>query len=276
MRFDFYAASIPSPISHCINSLIESHPGTLLPSLPVKPYSEGLEHLETGFRLYHGGTNPDPYFVATGEDAALGAEFLRRVFPSHRVTRADVAYDFIEPGGFDRIVRILDPIARAGRVKVMFIGDPSPNPTEGRSMYFGSKDSDVRVRVYEKDLEQLARGIEGAPKGWVRCELQTRPRKARKSAAASMSEEALWGLSKWSLKALEQVLGVTVPYHPDRSMRESTAARSVRYMCEQYGNAMRAFVDEHGRKALDRQISDALLKGTALDPASKPRKRFDA
>lgn len=260
MRFDYYAASIPAPVKHCLAILSPALGGEFLSAKPVRPYTDGLECVVGGFRLYHGGENPHPYFVATGEDAVLGAEVLRRSFPSHRVARADVAYDFIEPGGFDRVVALLDPIARKAGVRVIFYGDPSPTQKAGRTMYFGSPDSDVRLRVYEKGLEQRGKGVEPdlAPESWIRVELQTRPRKERKSAAAVMTEAELFGLSRWSLKAAEMVLGVTVPYSPDMSMRETTTERAIRFMCQQYGSAMRAYVERHGRKALDRRIESAL------------------
>lgn len=267
MRFDYYAATIPEPVKPCLEGLSRDLGGQFLPIRPLKNYSDGLECVVGGFRLYHGGQNPHPFFVATGEDAAAGAGVLRRSFPSHRVARADVAYDFIELGGFERVVQLIDPIARRAKVKVLQIGDPSPERKTGRTIYFGSEDSDVRIRVYEKDLEQIAKGNHNVPAGWVRVELQTRPRKARKSLVASMTEAELFGLSRWSLKAAEAVLGVTVPYTPDRSMRESTTERAIRHMIDQYGNAIGRFVEQYGRKAFDRRISDKLLEGSILDQA---------
>lgn len=269
MRFDYYAASIFQPAELCLQGLSRDLGGDFLSTRPLKNYTTGFECVAGSFKLYSGGQNPHPFFVATGEDAAKGAEVLRRIFPSHRVARADVAYDFIEAGGFDRVVALIDPIVRRAKVKVLLMGDPAPDQTSGRTMYYGSEDSDVRIRVYEKDLEQISKGNSNVPAGWVRVELQTRPRKARKSLAASMTEAELFGLSKWSLKAAEAVLKVTVPYTPDRSMRESTTERAIRHMIDQYGAAIGRFVEKHGRKEFDRRITDKLLEGTPLDPADR-------
>lgn len=269
MRFDYYAATIPQPVELCLEGLSRGLGGDFLTARPLQSYTTGFECITGSFRLYCGGQNPHPFFVATGEDAATGAEVLRRVFPSHRVARADVAYDFIEAGGFDRVVALIDPIVRKAKVKVTFIGDPAPGQTAGRTMYFGSKDSDVRIRVYEKDLEQIAKGNPNVPAGWVRVELQTRPRKVRKSLAASMTEAELFGLSQWSLKAAEAVLGVTVPYTPDRSMRESTTERAIRHMIDQYGSAIGRFVEQYGRKEFDRRITNKLLQGSEADPLDR-------
>lgn len=271
MRFDYYAATIPDHGADYLAVLLGLElGGEFLTAKALKNYTHGLECVAGSFKLYHGGQNPDPFFVASGEDAATAAEVLRREFPSHTVARADVAYDFIELGGFDRVVALIDPIVRKAKVQVMLYGDPDPKAgrNTGRTMYYGSKDSDIRIRVYEKGLEQRGKGVpdDMAPEGWIRVELQSRPRKARKKQAASMTEAELFGLSKWSLKAAEAVLGVTVPYTPDTSMRETTTERAIRHMIDQYGSAIGRFVDQYGRKAFDKRISDKLLQGSKADP----------
>lgn len=274
MYFDYYAATIPHPAGLCMEALSEELGAKFLKARAHRNYTNGFENPAGSFWLYHGGHNPHPFFVSTGQDASTGAEALRKLFPDHSVARADVAYDFIKPKGFDRVVERIDPIARKARVKVKFVGDPSPDQTDGRTMYYGSPDSDVIVRVYEKDKERISSGAspESVPEGWTRVEVQTRPRKARKRLVASMKEREVFGLSKWSMEVATEVLKLqgAIPYRPDRSMRESTADRAVRHMLEQYGNAMRAFVAVHGRKALDRQINDVLLDDTPLSKRRKP------
>lgn len=258
MRFDYYAATIPAAVTHCHSEILKEFPGALLNDKPVKPYTHGVRHLEHGFRVYHGGINPHPFFVASGEESQRAAEFVRRVYPSHRVARADVAADYIEPGGFDRVVRILDPIARAAGVSVTFIGDPSPTQTAGRTYYYGSASSDVRICVYEKGLHQRSLGFQNVPADWFRVELRVRPRKERKSITAGLKADEMWGLSRWSLKAAEHVLGVSAPYEPDVSMRESTTEKAVAHMIHQYRRALQAFVAQYGRETLDQRITEAL------------------
>ena len=268
-RFDYYAATVPDfSAGYLAEVLGKEFGGDFLTSKPVSPYTNGRECIAGSCRLYYGGENPWPFLVASGEDAATAAKVLRREFPKHTVARADVAYDFIEQGGFDRVVELIEPIVRKAKVRVMFYGDPDPSQKAGRTMYYGSKHSDIRIRVYEKGLEQRGKGVpdDMAPENWIRVELQSRPRKARKKFAASMTEAELFGLSKWSLKAAEAVLGVTVPFTPDTSMRETTTERAIRHMIDQYGSAIGRFVDLHGRKAFDNRISEKLLQGSKLDP----------
>lgn len=258
MQFDYYAASIPSSLSHCKNNIISFFPGELAAEKPVKPFTHGLRHLDRGFRLYHGGCNPLPFFVASGADAVAGAEFVRSVYPAHRVSRADVAYDFAEPGGFDRVIRLLDPIARAAGVAVTFMGDPAPGQRTGRTMYYGSPKSDVRLCIYEKGLHERSRGSQSASEHWCRVELRVRPRKERKSLTADLKAAEMWGLARWTAKAAEQLIGSAPEYVPDPSIRQSAADKAVAHMLRQYARALRAYVDQHGRETLDKGITAAL------------------
>lgn len=258
MHFDYYAATIPSSVSHCHQSILNHFSGSFIPEKPQRPFTQAVRHKEGGFRVYHGGVNPHPFFVASGDVAEDGKDFVRKVYPLHRVARADVAFDFCELGGFDRMVKIIDPIARNARAAVTFLGDPSPGQTAGRTMYFGSWKSDVQVKVYEKGLEQRGKGVADAPDDWIRVELKTKPRKDRKARAATMDEDQLWGLSKWTRTALEKLDGTVVEYHPDRSMRKSTVERAIDHMCVQYGSSMRTFADEHSAELLLDRIRDVL------------------
>lgn len=257
MPFDYYAATLPTSVSHVQAMLLEAFPGSLEASNPVRPFTHGMQHREEGFRIYHGGVNPHPFFVASGAETPRATEFIRRVYPSHRVARADVAIDTIEEGGFDRLVGIIDPIARKAGVSVTMVGDPSETRTTGRTMYFGSWSSDVRLYVYEKDKEQEAKGLPFHP-GHVRVELRTRPRKDRKALAATMDEDQLWGLSAWTRQVLQELDGTVVLHTPDRSIRKSTATRAVEHMLQQYAGPMRAFVQEHSAEVLLARIADVL------------------
>lgn len=258
MHFDWYAATLPASVNHCHNSIINHFSGSFIPEKPQRPYKQAVRHKEGGFRVYHGGPNPHPFFVASGEVAEIGRDFVREFYPIHRVARADVAFDFREEGGFERMVQIIEPIARKSGAAVTFLGDPEPGQKAGRTMYFGSWKSDVQLKVYEKGLERRAKGVPDAPEDWIRVELKTQPRKERKSLAATMDEDQLWGLSKWTKATLEKLDGTVVEYQPDRSMRKSTADRAVAHMLKQYAGPMRAFVQEHSVEVLLDRIRDVL------------------
>lgn len=258
MRFDYYAATLPASVSLCTDWISKTFKGVLVDEKPVKPYKHGVRHHQRGFRLYWGGENPHPFFVASGASAIEAAAALRSDFPHHRVSRADVAFDFRQDGGFDRMVAAIDPIARASRVAVCFVGDPDNRHDTGRTMYYGSPKSDVRIVVYEKGLHEASRGDKTAPRDWVRVELRVRPRKDRKALCRALSPSEMWGLAKWSVAVSSDVLGAVTPYQPDQSLRRSNADKAVSHMLRQYAASLRAFCDEHGQEELFARIREVV------------------
>lgn len=260
MRFDYYAATVPAQISHCIKKLSESHGDQFSEAKPVAPYKKAVQHDFTGLRLYSGGQNPFPHLVISGDRSPFAANFIRKTYPTHKVSRADVCIDFIEAGGFDRVKLILNAIAADIRPKPivpMLFGPETDHADVGRSIYYGSPKSDVRIVIYEKGKQMRAQG-HVVSADWFRIELRVRPRKARKDAAAVLTEADLWGFSKWSLSASKAVLNVCPEYHPDQSLRQSTAEQAVRHMLKQYRRAMMRYSDEIGEAQFFRQIKEAL------------------
>lgn len=256
MNFDYYAATLPAQISHCQETIKEEFSGIFAAEKPVSPYKMGVRHMETGFRLYWGGENPRPFFVSSGRSAVSGADFVRTVYPSHRVSRIDVAVDFDEVGGFDRVRALLDPIARQRNVDLLFMGDPDPASKAGRTMYYGSPTSDVRICLYEKGLREARTGSQTASEGWTRLELRVRPRKERKAIAARSTASELWGFSKWSAEVSEKVLHQIVPFTPDPSLRRSASENAINHMMRQYGARIAEYISQHGRPAFNALIDE--------------------
>ena len=257
MRFDWYGATVPAQVSHCVSTITAEHGGFFFETPPQSPYKIGLRHSETDFRLSHGGQNPLPYLDASGARAPACATFIRQHYPAHRVARADVCQDFVAAGGYDRITRLLIPVARQARAKVVQYSDPEPALGDGRTLYLGSEKSDVRLTVYEKGRLERSKGAD-VPVDWFRVELRVRPRKHRKSLAAEMEPVDFFGLARWTLQACELVAGHAPEYVPDLSLRACSTEQSVRHMLRQYSGKLRAYVDLYGRKSLDQLLTDHL------------------
>lgn len=258
MRFDYYAATIPAQPSHCYNEIIKEFGGAMIDENPIRPYKIGKRHVGHNIRVYSGGCNPLPHIVTSGSESELGSQFLRSVYPKHRVSRADVCADFFEPGGFDRVAAILDSIATEIGMEPDQIGPRLAGSQKGRTIYYGAPSSDVRIRIYEKGLKEIGEGSKTASPDWFRVELQTRPRKQRKASAALLSPSQLWGFSKWTTKAAAQVLDLYPEYLPDASLRQSTAAKAVHHMLKQYHRPMAAYAKEIGHEALLAKIAESL------------------
>nr|CRY96576.1 hypothetical protein [uncultured prokaryote] len=259
MKFDYYAASLPATVGHCQSTIISMFGEGVTQQKPISPFKFGASHVGEGFRWYWGGENPRPYFVASGRSAIAGAEFVRDAYPDHRVSRVDVCTDFDEAGGWDRITRLIEPIARKSGVEILFMGDPDAKKKTGRTMYFGSKASDVRLCVYEKGLHERKLGAIGVSENWFRVELRVKPRKERKGIAAHSTQAELWGMAKWTQRVAENVLQNEVPFIPDISLRKSSADQAFEHMLKQYASTMREISRLYGAKHLMQRIKNELV-----------------
>lgn len=138
------------------------------------------------------------HLIGTGPMSPAVAGFLRRMYPGHSVSRADVALDVTAPGCFDPLWRrvhvravgmkprpVLTELAGdwaddIGTRRDAWVALDRPAP-KGRTFYAGGRSSRMRIRVYEKGLQQL--GLDpscGASPDWVRVEWQIRPDSSQK------------------------------------------------------------------------------------------------
>lgn len=131
---------------------------------------------------------------------------LQQMFPNHGVSRLDACEDYAEPGVWDKLEAMLAKVCAEHRVSMSPFGEGHVRPdgtrdaTKGRSWYCGSKSSPFRIVLYEKGLEQLAKGIPADP-NWVRLEVRIRPASKAKALVGGMGLKPcdLLGFSKWGL-----------------------------------------------------------------------------
>lgn len=150
------------------------------------------------------GTQPN----GAVRDAVAG---LARRGVAARATRLDSAFD-IFGGDFDRIadaVKVAAQTPHGGAPVRSFERWDSPH---GATLYVGSRAASVRVRVYQKGLEQRGKGNVAAPLDWVRVELQWRPQKTMRAAALLLSPLEVWGASEWTADVAAQLMGVDVEH----------------------------------------------------------------
>jgi Replication initiation factor len=178
-------------------------------------YSQGVELkgvLVGSVRVFWSAT--DVHVQATSEAAESIVEVLRRVWPLHLVSRADVAYDVVDPGSFERLYGRVHALARTpragGMVSTSTVGDWLDG-IDGRTFYAGGVSSRVRVRVYEKGHEQRAkdRGSMASP-DWTRLEWQLRPTSNQKAWLAQASKVEALGLSAFGADVAKDIVGVDV------------------------------------------------------------------
>lgn len=114
----------------------------------------------------------------TGSDSTLGAEIARRLFPSHSVTRVDVAIDACFSSSISGlstgvVLAACVDVAVSHQLSTTMLGDWSGRDQSGRTLYIGSAKSSLRARVYEKGRQP---DTMPADPDWLRFELVYRPK----------------------------------------------------------------------------------------------------
>lgn len=217
MRFDAYAGNVPADSFGLRDlSFLLAHDlgGKVTPGRPLRRYGQVLR-VEVGPRcaVWCGEDTGNGllYFEAKGETTPDLVCAMRSRFPDgHTVTRADVAEDYDAQGGFDR-VQALIKAHKGPRVKSGYIALPD-DPDDGRTWAVGKRggDSAAYLRLYEAG-KMADRAHYGRP-DWFRAELEARPRYAAdKAAAASMSPVEFFGLTAWTKRVGDALLGIDVP-----------------------------------------------------------------
>lgn len=209
-RFDWYSATLASGTSgvDVVEQLGTVYGGTVARGVGRHGYAlrDSLMHGQTALvSVSHGGAHDRPLIESSGGASHEVAGTIRRLWPTHHVTRVDSAMDWDDPDAWSELTGHGLAVARARGVKTSVAGDWL-DQHDGRTLYIGSLKADVRVRIYEKG-RQLP---EAGKPDWVRCEAQVRPRKAAKAVLAAVEPVGVWGAAQWSGMLAEAILGAPV------------------------------------------------------------------
>lgn len=251
-RFDWYQATVQASQPALLAALLADLPEGVTQALGkgFNSFSHRVDLADDGEILatvMHGGVNPNPNVKSTGDAAPALADFLRRQFPGHRVSRLDVCIDMRGDSLFEDVVRLMSQTGRAYRLKgEKIIPD---DLDDGSTYYLGSRASPLRVRCYEKG-KQLYK-LTGDPVwrmffDWVRLELQVRPEKAFKVTASEMEPEAFWGCAAWTRDLAYGALAMNPDPVAMKPTRIADHERAMRALTAQYGATIRRQVMKLG------------------------------
>lgn len=183
-------------------------------------------------------------FEVKGEHSPKAVEALRTRF-EHRTTRTDVCADFDAPGAFEALLGPCIEVKKEHRIMGGKAGDWDDFPEKGRTQYLGSKNSPVRLRLYEKGLQPEYEHL-NMP-NWSRLEVQVRPAKDAKDSFSKLSPMEVWGASRWTRDIAARLLQSHVEPHPAGTVyRLSDQETALRWMCKQYGQHLIALSSDLG------------------------------
>lgn len=244
-------------------------------------YQIGFKIVRDGGLLVHcltGGTGSaqgSSQFIAASTASEVYPIF-KELHPIHSLSRLDAAEDYCGDGTWDKLEAMLTKVCGEHGVSMAPYGEGHRRPdgtrdeTKGRSWYCGSKKSPFRIVLYEKGLEQLAKGIPADPT-WVRLECRVMPKSKAKAhlCRRNLKPIDILGFSRWGLDVAaymgaEDIKRVTIGSVWKPNDIEQVAMKIVRmfdkgieYLMEQQGSA-----EAVGRLLIDMQKKNREAKGT--------------
>lgn len=206
-------------------------------------YQHGLE-LVIGDRrvlhVLHGGQQGTANITASSDEAPALEAVLRQWGGPYRPTRVDSCLDWEEPGLFDSLAASLLQYATDSEIRISQLGDWHRG--KSRTLYIGSPQSPVQLRLYEKGYQ--LQGEDTEHPHWVRLEVQVRPDKKRREAAAQWRPRDCFACG-WVAEAVERfflIPGVRIPVGKVKQDTEEEAKR--RWLLKNYGRLLRDWASE--------------------------------
>lgn len=262
-RFDWYSATfedlddgrIPAALALALGASVSRGTGKL-------GYAQcaTIEHEDqTLARVYSGSARPgEVHIEISGDSCDRVVPLVRRMWPGHRVSRADSAMDFA--ADFAALDHRALAFAVENKLQYRLVTDSEG----GATRYIGSPKSNVSVRVYKKS-EQMRKvfpdAADSVPDGIVRAEIQARPNSKNKAVVAIMTPDALWGLGKWTQDFAATFLDIEAERVEAHFRRPSDWSRALHWMGHQYGPVVRRRVEAVGIDQARSEVLDTLGLG---------------
>lgn len=243
MIFDWYQAGIEAKPEVVVDHLCGSFDlADVQPAIPKNGYATAVKVVRGEHCLaevsWGGNTGKRVLVKGSGSDSPAVASILRAKWPRHQVVRADVCEDYNEPQAFDALSSMLINVADQHRLKVTHYGDWHRGE-DGRTLYVGSRQSCVYLRLYEKGHQMRSKGLDSASLDWVRLEVEV---KAKQQVAryhlSQLEPDEFMGCSEWTT----QIAGMLL----ESSLRRVTGLGTVRQPTDR-DRALSALVKQYGR-----------------------------
>lgn len=174
--------------------------------------------------------------------------------------RRDTCFDIIDDENFTlfhQLAEIGREMARAGRMKYDQVGQGWLVPGQTMTIYLGSRNSPVMIRIYTRGLKTLAEGGVDDPRR-IRVEVEVKPGKREgKKALSMLDDHQLFGCAAWAKEYMERA-GITgIDRHKVGTVwKPSDEQRVFAHLIKQYGGLLESILDRRGAAGLEKMIRD--------------------
>lgn len=253
MRFDYYQAGIEARPHDVVDHLGGSFDmSDVVPVRAMNGYEQAVSVQRGEHKLatisWGGNTGERVLVKGTGEDSPDIANVIRAKWPRHRVVRADVCEDYDEEGAFSVLSGMALNVADQHRIKVEHRGDWH-RAEAGRTLYLGSRQSPMYMRLYEKGKQLQGEGLDSASPDHVRVEFEVKAKRDNvRLWMAQMQPADFLGGSVWSYQIAGMLLESSVSRLEGLGTirRPTDRDRALRALVRQYGRHLEAVKSEQG------------------------------
>lgn len=179
---------------------------------------------------------------------------------SYTTPRRDTCIDIIDDEEltmFHKLADIGREMAKAGRMKYDQVGQGWLVPGQTMTIYLGSRNSPVMIRIYTRGLKTLAEGAIDDPRR-IRIEVEVKPGKREgKQALSFMDDAALFGCSGWSKDFMERVGLTGIERHTVGTVwKPSDQQKVFAHLVKQYGPLIENILDTRGAAGFEKMFRD--------------------
>lgn len=137
------------------------------------PFFEGTSKEKVGSIASGSRTGGMPNITLSGGRGfcAVAGPLMLREFEGLRISRVDACLDVSAPDAFEALREAAVKFCRARRMPAPEVRG-TETPEKGLTVYIGSKQSEVRARIYTKGLQLIAAGETDTDPDWVRIEFE--------------------------------------------------------------------------------------------------------
>lgn len=183
---------------------------------------------------------------------------LDQVLGDYNTARRDTCFDILDEPGyplFEQMAEVGRQMAREKRMKYDQVGQGWLVPGETRTIYLGSRNSPVMIRIYTRGLKTLSEGGIDDPLR-IRVEVEVKPGKAHQKAhLTTLSDEQLFGCAGWAKEFMDRlgVLGIE-RQKVGTVWKPTDKQKAFSHLVKQYGGLILDIIERAGPQGFETMV----------------------